>query len=131
MVHLPVVDVEDELNNIYLNGLKRGYTIDMPDFDKLMSFELGRLYIGTGIPSHGKSKFVDFIVSRLNLKYKMRAAFFSPETFPIEIHIAAISELLIGKKFGQSTMTQDEYLQSKQHINEQYHWIMPEGWVHG
>jgi twinkle protein len=121
-----VVDVEDELNNIYLNGLKRGYTIDMPDFDKLMSFELGRLYIGTGIPSHGKSKFVDFIVSRLNLKYKMRAAFFSPETFPIEIHIAAISELLIGKKFGQSTMTQDEYLQSKQHINEQYHWIMPE-----
>ena len=46
-----VVDVEDELNNIYLNGLKRGYTIDMPDFDKLMSFELGRLYIGTGIPT--------------------------------------------------------------------------------
>ena len=121
-----VIDVEDELNNIYMNGLQKGYTIGMPEFDNLMSFELGRFYTVTGVPSHGKSKFVDFLVSRLNLKYKMKAAFFSPETFPIEIHIAAVSELLIGKKFGYTTMSEDEYYQAKYHINDQFNWIMPE-----
>lgn len=121
-----VIDVESELNNIFMNGLKRGYSIGMPEFDNLMSFELGRFYTVTGIPSHGKSKFVDFIIARLNLKYHLKAAFFSPETFPIEIHMAAISELLIGKKFGHTTMTNDEYLSAKIHINEQFSWIMPE-----
>lgn len=121
-----VIDIEEELNNLFVNGLKKGFTIGMPDFDKLISFEFGRLYTVTGIPSHGKSKFVDFIISRLNLMYKMKAAFFSPETFPIELHTAAISELLTGRKFGQNTMTNDEYYQAKKHINEQFYWIMPE-----
>lgn len=121
-----VIDVENELDNIFVNGLKNGYTIGISEFDKLMSFELGRLYTITGIPSHGKSKFVDFLISRLNIKYGMKAAFFSPETFPIEIHIAAISEMLIGKQFRYGVMDNDEYLQSKIRINEQFSWIMPE-----
>lgn len=109
-----------------MNGLKRGFTIGDYDFDKLISFELGRLYTITGIPSHGKSKFVDYILTRLNLRYRIKSAYFSPETFPIEIHTAAIIELLTGKRFGCESMTNDEYYSGKLHTNEQFYWIMPE-----
>ena len=121
-----VIDIENELNNLFMNGLTKGYTIGMPEFDRLISFEFGRLYTVTGIPSHGKSKFVDYIVTRLNLKYKTKVAFFSPETYPIELHAAAISELLTGRKFHHSAMTNDEYFMAKYHINDQFFWIMPE-----
>ena len=121
-----VIDVEDELNHLFMNGLQKGYSIGMADFDSLMTFELGRVYTTTGVPSHGKSRFVDFIVARLNLRYKMKVAFFSPETFPIELHTSFIIELLTGKKFGHNTMTNDEYFEGKCHTNEQYYWIMPE-----
>ena len=120
------IDIEQELNSLFMNGLKRGFTIGDYDFDKLISFELGRLYTITGIPSHGKSKFVDYILTRLNLRYRIKSAYFSPETFPIEIHTAAIIELLTGKRFGCESMTNDEYYSGKLHTNEQFYWIMPE-----
>lgn len=121
-----VIDIEDELNSLYMNGLKRGYTTGIADFDKLISFEFGRLYTITGIPSHGKSKFVDWLTTRLNLKYQMKVAYFSPETFPIQIHTAAITELLTGKKFGFETLNENDYYKAKVHLNDQFYWIMPE-----
>lgn len=121
-----VIDIEEELNSLYMNGLKRGFTIGMNDFDKLISFEFGRLYTVTGIPSHGKSKFVDFVICRLNLKYEMKAAYFSPENFPIQLHTAAISELMTGKKFSYETMNETEYYEAKKHINDKFYWILPE-----
>lgn len=121
-----VVDIENELDYLYENGLQKGYTIGMPDFDNLISFELGRFHVVTGIPSHGKSKVVDFVITRLNVLYNMKVAFFSPETYPIELHVSAISELLIGKKFGRQTMAIDEYSLAKNYINDNFSWIMPD-----
>lgn len=121
-----VVDVENELDNIFEHGLQKGYTINLEKFDDLMSFELGRLYTITGIPSHGKSKFVDFVLARLNLLYGLKPALFSPETYPIQLHISAYSELFSGKKFGKQTMPIEDYVETKKHINENFYWIMPE-----
>ena len=121
-----VVDIENELDYLFENGLQKGYTIGMPDFDNLISFELGRFHVVTGIPSHGKSKVVDFVITRLNVLYNMKVAFFSPETYPIELHVSAIAELLIGKKFGRQTMEIDEYSLAKNYINDNFSWIMPD-----
>lgn len=121
-----VEDIEEELDSLYRNGLQRGYTIGCSAFDKLLSFEFGRLYTVTGIPSHGKSKFIDFVVTRLNIMHNMKVAFFSPETFPIELHTLSITELLVGKRCSASTMSQQEFNDAKAHINQQFFWIMPE-----
>lgn len=121
-----LIDIENELDYLYENGLQKGYTINMPDFDDLMSFELGRFHVITGIPSHGKSKVVDFIITRLNILHGMKVAIFSPETFPIELHVAAITELLVGKKFGKETMSSGEYSIAKNYINDNFSWIMPD-----
>lgn len=43
-------DYEDELDSIYHNGLKRGFLVGHPNLDELISFEMKRLAIVTGIP---------------------------------------------------------------------------------
>lgn len=121
-----ISDFEQELDSLYENGLRRGYTIGMDSFDRLISFEAGRLYTITGIPSHGKSRFVDFIITRLNLRYKLKAAFFSPETLPLQRHASAIIELLSGKRFSKFDMPEDMFSETKEFANDQYYWMMPE-----
>lgn len=120
------VDIQNELDALYENGLKRAYTIGCSEFDELISFECGRLYTVTGVPSHGKSKFVDFVISRLNLRYKMKVAYFSPETYPIHLHTSSVVELLTGKRFSKFDMPHDVYSEAKQYTNDEYFWIMPE-----
>lgn len=69
----------DEIYTLFVKGLEKGSIIELANFDALMTFELGRLAIVTGIPGHGKSEFVDFIATKLNILYGWKTAYFSPE----------------------------------------------------
>lgn len=118
-------DIEDSLDAIYESGLKRGYTIGVEGVDKLCSFETKRLCILTGIPSSGKSTFLNYIAERLNLRYNWKFAFFSPESAPISYHGSTLIELLTGKKFSKQTLPYNEYLQAKQHLQKNFFFIYP------
>lgn len=118
-------DIEDSLDAIYESGLKRGYTIGVEGVDKLCSFETKRLCVLTGIPSSGKSTFLNYIAERLNLRYNWKFAFFSPESAPISYHGSTLIELLTGKKFSKQTLPYNEYLQAKQHLQKNFFFIYP------
>ena len=120
-----VMDVEDELNNLYEIGLQKGATIGHTDFDDLISFELGRLLIVTGIPSHGKSEFVDEMLYRLNLIYKWKIAYFSPENHPLQLHISKIVSKLTGKKFDRERLSRSEYYEARDMMQDNYFFIDP------
>ena len=58
----------------------------------------GTLNIITGIPSHGKSEFMDALAVNLSLQHKWKWIVFSPENYPLELHVKKISEKLMGKR---------------------------------
>ena len=121
-----LADYESELDVMWREGLQRGKTIGHENFDRLISFETKRLLIVTGVPSSGKSEFIDEMVVRLNVRYGWKAAFFSPENLPMKYHASKIIEKLTGKKFSESTMSAVEYEAAKHYYSATFKHILPE-----
>lgn len=121
-----VRDFEDDLDVLFDNGWQKGFTIGHDNFDRLCSFETKRLLIVTGIPSSGKSEFIDEIAVRLNILYGWKFAYFSPENAPPAYHTAKLSEKLVGKRFGRATMMYGEYAEAKRYIDDNFFFILPD-----
>lgn len=124
-------DYEDELDAIYKEGLKRGFLIGHPNFDKFCSFETKRLAVVTGIPGSGKSEFIDEMCVRINIMYDYKVGFFSPENMPIQLHAVKLIEKLCGKRLSQddgsgNTINPAEYKVAKEYISENFFHILPE-----
>lgn len=119
-------DYVDSLDSLYREGLKQGLTIGHENFDKAISFETKRLCVVTGIPSSGKSEFIDEICVRLNIRYDYRVAYFSPENMPLAYHASKIIEKLTGKRLKESEMPRAEYERAKQYVNDNFYHILPE-----
>lgn len=119
-------DFEDSLDAIFEQGLRPGVTIGHPNFDRLCSFETKRICVVTGIPSSGKSEFIDEIVERLNVLYGWRAAYFSPENAPLAYHATKLIEKFTGKHFSRATLTHGEYKQAKEHLEADFSFIAPD-----
>lgn len=117
---------EDSLDYLFENGLSKGVTIGHPNVDALISFETKRLCIITGVPGSGKSEFLDEIATRLNIRYGWKFGYFSPENVPLQLHVSKLIEKLTGKKFSKDALTVGEYRQAKQHIERNFHFILPE-----
>ena len=116
----------DTIYNLFLNGLQPGKTIGVPEFDKALTWETSRLAVITGIPNHGKSEFVDFIVMKLNILHGWKAAYFSPENYPVENFYSKLASKLIGKVFKTGIMSQTEFDESFDYIQDNFFYIYPE-----
>lgn len=122
-----VNDFRDEFDSLYTHGLQRGMDCRIQAVDEFISFELGRMYTFVGIPGHGKSVFTDHLAVNLNIHHDLKFGMFSPEHYPLTVHAAALAEKFIGKSFtGEYQMSRLEYSEAKQHINDNFFWIMPE-----
>ena len=119
-------DVRGELEALFEKGLQKGATLDMGDLDNLLSVEVGRLMIVTGIPGDGKSEFLDEMAVRLSLFYDWRCAWFSPENFPVTLHHPKLMEKLIGKRFKKGTMTPMEFEAAVGYLSRNFFDILPE-----
>ena len=119
-------DVREELEALFEKGLQKGATLDMGDLDNLLSLEVGRLMIVTGIPGDGKSEFLDEVAVHLSLRYDWRCAWFSPENFPVTLHHPKLIEKLIGKRFKKGTMTPMELDAAVEYLSRNFFDILPE-----
>lgn len=61
----------------------------------------GMLNIVTGMPSHGKSEWMDALMINLSNSKGWKWAVFSPENFPYEMHIQKLIEKCVGKSFWE------------------------------
>lgn len=124
-----LVDLSDHYNDLmdlFNNGIKPGALLKIEALDNIISWELGRLAIFTGIPGHGKSEFVDFVVTRLNALYQWKAAYFSPENYPIKYHLMKLIPKITGKKFDNTSIQLSEFNQSYEYIHDNYQFIAPD-----
>ena len=79
-------DIEEEVTDFVRNGFKPGFQIGLQNFDDIFSTYTGQFITVTGIPSSGKSDFVDQMVVGYNQNYGWKTAFASPENVPTYLH---------------------------------------------
>ncbi|TRZ63959.1 toprim domain-containing protein, partial [bacterium] len=102
-------DIYDSIYTLYQKGLQPGKKINLDRFDELMTWETGLLAVVTGIPGHGKSCFVDFITTRLNILHGWKTVFFSPENHPIQLLVSKVFCVISGKSFNPKFLSQTEF----------------------
>ena len=79
-------DIQDEVKEFVRNGFKPGFQVGLNNFDKIFSTYTGQFITVTGIPSSGKSDFVDQMVVGYNNLHGWKTAFASPENQPTYLH---------------------------------------------
>lgn len=97
-----VNDLYDKIIDLYDNGLPPVIFPKCDSFGNLkevFTVMRGHLVTVTGIPSHGKSNFVEWYVINLVKDYNMKASFFSPEHQPMEQHQSTFIQKFTGKNF--------------------------------
>ena len=119
-------DVREELELLFEKGLQKGAVLKMGELDGLLSLEVGRLMIVTGIPGDGKSEFLDEMAVRLSLHYDWRCAWFSPENFPVTLHHPKLIEKLIGKRFLKGLIHPMEFDAAVGYLSRNFFDILPE-----
>ena len=116
-------DLENDLLDFVHNGFKPGYQVGLPNFDKIFSTYTSQFITVTGIPSSGKSDFVDQMCVGYNRNYGWKTAFASPENKPNYLH----AHKLIRKTW-EGMPTKDDVGTSKwkqvtDHVNDNYFFI--------
>ncbi len=91
-------DLNDELDEFWINGFERGMVMDLPDFDKHFSLALRQYTVVTGVPQSGKSEFLDQLLLKINLKYKHKIGYCSTENEPFTFHHDKLFQKLYGKR---------------------------------
>jgi len=119
-------DVKEELLALFEKGLQKGAVLGMGELDDMLSLEVGRLMIVTGIPGDGKSEFLDEMAVHLSLNYDWRCAWFSPENFPVTLHHPKLIEKLIGKRFLKGLITPTEFEAAVRYLSCNFFDILPE-----
>jgi len=115
-----------EIRNLFENGIQPGKKINQPVIDDKISWETGRLAIVTGIPASGKSEFVDYIVCKLNIIHGWKAAYFTPENYPLKFHYTKLFEKIIGKSFNKSKVSETEWDNAYEYIADNFFYILNE-----
>lgn len=121
-----VSDLKADILNLYENGLpktikpKKNY---FRKFGEVFSLMRGQLTVGTGIPSHGKSNFTDWLVLNLVKDYDLKASWFSPEHSPMSLYQTNLMEKVIGRNFwkdknGTPRISKDDINKYEQWANE-------------
>ena len=69
-----VNDINDELEEFIHEGFKPGYQVGLDNFDSIFSTYTGQFITVTGVPSSGKSDFVDRMAVGYQMKYGWKTA---------------------------------------------------------
>ena len=116
-------DIEDEITDFVRNGFKPGFQVGLDNFDNIFSTYTGQFITVTGIPSSGKSDFVDQMIIGYNAKYGWKTAYASPENTPTYLHAHKLM-----RKTWQGMPTVDDikgekWNQIADHVNDNYFFI--------
>ena len=113
-------DIEDEVTDFVRNGFKPGFQIGLQNFDEIFSTYTGQFITVTGIPSSGKSDFVDQMVVGYNNNYGWKTAFASPENQPTYLHAHKLMRKTWQGMPTKEDIGGDRWNQIADHCNSNY-----------
>lgn len=117
-------DVKNELRDFYINGSAPGYKIGISNFDDIFSTYTKQYIVVTGIPSSGKSDFVDQMCVGYNLMYDWKTAFASPENKPTFLHVDKIARKISGfRPENKEDLDSINWTCVEEHIDKSFYFI--------
>jgi len=116
-------DIEDEVTDFVRNGFKKGFQIGLENFDNIFSTYTGQFITVTGIPSSGKSDFVDQMVVGYNRNYGWKTAFASPENAPTYLHAHKLMRKTWEGMPTSKDIHGDKWNKVANHVNDNYFFI--------
>ena len=118
-----VDDFQNDLDDYFVDGMRQGKTIGIPELDDKVRWQTGRFGTVTGIPGMGKSEFVDFVVCSLNIQYGWPIGYYTPESMPLPLHFSKIFPKFVGKEYKKGVVNQSEKLTGEEYINKNVFWV--------
>lgn len=112
-------------------GLPKGLSTGWATLDRVFTIAPGQLTIVTGIPSHGKSQFVDALAVNLMQLHGWRFVICSPEQYPTALHGVTLLEKWTGKTvrrdppYPMKTVTREESAIALREMHEAFTFIAP------
>ena len=122
-------DLMDGMEKIYMNGEDSGISTSWPSLDEHYTVKSGEMCVVTGVPTHGKSEFLDALTVNLAISQGWKFLFFSPENQPYERHGRKLIEKYVGKSLrrefhGEITkMPVKEFGTGIQFIDKHFSWM--------
>ena len=113
-------DIEGEITDFVHNGFKPGFQVGLEHFDSIFSTYTGQFITVTGIPSSGKSDFVDQMVVGYNNNYGWKTAFASPENVPTYLHAHKLMRKVWQGMPTKADIGGDKWNQIADHCNENF-----------
>tara|TARA_R110000822_G_scaffold197528_4_gene335532 strand:- start:919 stop:2631 length:1713 start_codon:yes stop_codon:yes gene_type:complete len=116
-------DIEGEITDFVENGFKPGFQVGLEHFDSIFSTYTGQFITVTGIPSSGKSDFVDQMVVGYNANYGWKTAFASPENVPTYLHAHKLMRKVWQGMPTKADIGSDRWNQVADHCNSNFYHI--------
>ena len=116
-------DIENDVTDFVKNGFKAGYQIGLSNFDQIFSTYTGQFITVTGIPSSGKSDFVDQMVVGYNKNYSWKTAFASPENAPNYLHAHKLMRKVWGDMPSRDDIGSAKWKEVANHVNDNFFFI--------
>tara|TARA_X000001388_G_scaffold40411_1_gene28451 strand:+ start:5230 stop:6957 length:1728 start_codon:yes stop_codon:yes gene_type:complete len=116
-------DIESDVTDFVTNGFKPGYQIGLRNFDSVFSTYTGQFITVTGIPSSGKSDFVDQMVVGYNRNYAWKTAFASPENAPTYLHAHKLMRKVWGDMPSRSDIGGSKWKEVADHVDDNFFFI--------
>ena len=121
-----VNDITDELQDFVHNGFKPGYQVGLTNFDDIFSTYTGQFITVTGVPSSGKSDWVDQMVVGYQAKYGWKTAFASPENKPTFLHAHKLIRKIGDWMPKKSDINGDKWNHCHRTVNDNFYFIESE-----
>jgi twinkle protein len=121
-----VNDINDELEEFIHEGFKPGFQVGLDNFDSIFSTYTGQFITVTGVPSSGKSDFVDRMAVGYQMKYGWKTAFASPENKPTFLHAHKLIRKIGGWMPKKEDLGGDKWNQCFEIVNDNFYFIEAE-----
>ena len=121
-----VNDINDELEEFIHEGFKPGYQVGLDNFDSIFSTYTGQFITVTGVPSSGKSDFVDRMAVGYQMKYGWKTAFASPENKPTFLHAHKLIRKIGGWMPKKEDLGGDKWKRCFEVVDDNFYFIEAE-----
>jgi twinkle protein len=126
------IEVGDDIGRrclrLYEQGLPPGDSTGWPSVDRHYTVARGQWTLITGVPSSGKSEWLDALAMNLMERDGWTFALYSPENYPTETHLAKLAEKHVRKPFGRGPverMTEAELQDAMEFVTRHCFWLAP------